>query len=78
MTKRTFLVDRRALIKQTAGVAAGALAAPMIGRTEANTIKIGMQTILSGRFAQLGTSSRNGNARSRKDQRIWWPRWPHD
>jgi branched-chain amino acid transport system substrate-binding protein len=59
MTKRTFLVDRRALIKQTAGVAAGALAAPMIGRTEANTIKIGMQTILSGRFAQLGTSSRN-------------------
>jgi branched-chain amino acid transport system substrate-binding protein len=59
VTKRTFLVDRRALIKQTAGVAAGALAAPMIGRTEANTIKIGMQTILSGRFAQLGTSSRN-------------------
>jgi branched-chain amino acid transport system substrate-binding protein len=59
MTKRTFLVDRRALIKRTAGVAVGALAAPMIGRTEANTIKIGMQTILSGRFAQLGTSSRN-------------------
>jgi branched-chain amino acid transport system substrate-binding protein len=59
MTKRMFLVDRRALIKQTAGVVAGALAAPMIGRAEANTIKIGMQTILSGRVAQLGTSSRN-------------------
>jgi branched-chain amino acid transport system substrate-binding protein len=59
MTKRKFLVDRRALIKQTAGVVAGALAAPMIGRAEANTIKIGMQTILSGRVAQLGTSSRN-------------------
>src|SRR6516162_5308410 len=59
MTKRKFLVDRRALIKQTAGVVAGALAAPMIGRAEANTIKIGMQSILSGRVAQLGTSSRN-------------------
>jgi hypothetical protein len=46
MTKRKFLVDRRALMKQTAGVVAGALAAPMIGRAEANTIKIGMQSIL--------------------------------
>jgi hypothetical protein len=53
------LVDRRAFIKQTAGVVAGTLAAPMIGRAEANTIKIGMQSILSGRVAQLGTSSRN-------------------
>ena len=59
MTKRKFLVDRRALIKQTASAVAGALAAPMIGRAEANTIKIGMQSILSGRVAQLGTSSRN-------------------
>ena len=59
MTKPKLLIDRRALIKQTAGVVAGALAAPMIGRAEANTIKIGMQSILSGRVAQLGTSSRN-------------------
>jgi branched-chain amino acid transport system substrate-binding protein len=59
MTKRKFLVDRRALIKRTAGVVAGALAAPMIGRAEAKTIKIGMQSILSGRVAQLGTSTRN-------------------
>jgi branched-chain amino acid transport system substrate-binding protein len=59
MTKRKFLVDRRALMKQTAGVVAGALAAPMIGRAGANTIKIGMQSILSGRVAQLGTSTRN-------------------
>jgi branched-chain amino acid transport system substrate-binding protein len=59
MTKRKFSVDRRALIKQTAGVIAGALTAPMIGRAEANTIKIGMQSILSGRVAQLGTSTRN-------------------
>ena len=59
MTKRKFLVDRRALMKQTSGVVAGALAAPMIGHAEANTIKIGMQSILSGRVAQLGTSTRN-------------------
>src|SRR5580698_8271071 len=46
-------------MKQTVGVVAGALGAPMIGRAEANTIKVGMQSILSGRVAQLGTSSRN-------------------
>src|SRR5580698_6411972 len=46
-------------MKQTVGVVAGALGAPMIGRAEANTIKVGMQSILSGRVAQLGTSTRN-------------------
>ena len=40
MTKRKFLVDRRALIKQTAGVVAGTLAAPMIGRAEANVSRL--------------------------------------
>ena len=40
MTKRKFLVDRRALMKQTGGVVAGALAAPMIGHAEANTVRI--------------------------------------
>src|SRR5260221_9237431 len=35
-------------------------AAPWVARAQAKTIKIGMPTILSGRVAQLGTSSRNG------------------
>src|SRR4029078_3937988 len=33
-------------------------AAPWVARAQAKTIKIGMPTILSGRVAQLGTSSR--------------------
>ena len=36
-----------------------ALAAPWVARAEANTLKIGMQSILSGPIALLGTSSRN-------------------
>jgi branched-chain amino acid transport system substrate-binding protein len=42
-------------------LAAGAasLAAPWVARAEANTLKIGMQSILSGPIALLGTSSRN-------------------
>jgi hypothetical protein len=52
-------LDRRSLIKGTTAAVAGVLAAPMIGRAQAKTIRIGMQTILSGRVAQLGTSSRN-------------------
>ena len=40
MAKRKILVDRRALIKQTAGVVAGALAAPMIGRAEATLSRL--------------------------------------
>ena len=31
-----------------------------MARAQAKTIKVGMPTILSGRVAQLGTSSRNG------------------
>jgi branched-chain amino acid transport system substrate-binding protein len=53
------MLDRRSLIKATTAAVAGVLAAPMIGRAQAKTIRIGMQTILSGRVAQLGTSSRN-------------------
>ena len=54
--------SRRAFLKATA--AAGALAtfggAPMIARGQAKApIKIGQPTILSGRVAQLGESSRN-------------------
>ena len=51
--------NRRALLKSAAAGTAAALAAPMIARAESKSIKIGMSTILSGRVAQLGTSSRN-------------------
>ncbi len=42
-------------------LAAGAagLAAPWVARAQANTLKIGMQSIMSGPIALLGTSSRN-------------------
>ncbi|WP_363323401.1 ABC transporter substrate-binding protein [uncultured Bradyrhizobium sp.] len=48
---------RRALTFFGAGVVS--LAAPHVARAEAKSVKIGMPTILSGRVAQLGTSSRN-------------------
>src|SRR3972149_3521053 len=38
---------------------AAAIGLPMISRAQAKPIRIGMPTILSGRVAQLGTSSRN-------------------
>src|SRR6516164_9799531 len=41
------------------GTGAVTFAAPWVARAEAKPIKIGMPTILSGRVAQLGTSSRN-------------------
>src|ERR671927_351881 len=41
------------------GAGAASLAAPWVARAQAKTIKVGMPTILSGRVAQLGTSSRN-------------------
>ena len=52
-------LDRRTLLKSAAASTVGLLAAPMIARSENKSIKIGMSTILSGRVAQLGTSSRN-------------------
>ena len=57
-TRRNRL-DRRTLLKGAAASTVGLLAAPMIARSEDKSIKIGMSTILSGRVAQLGTSSRN-------------------
>ena len=41
------------------GAGAMSVAAPWVARAQAKTIKIGMPTILSGRVAQLGMSSRN-------------------
>lgn len=58
-THRRSGINRRAVIKGATATAIGVIAAPMISRAQAKTIKIGMPTILSGRVAQLGTSSRN-------------------
>src|SRR6201997_3771034 len=49
-------ISRRTVL---AGGAAGLLAAPWVAKAEANTLRIGMQSILSGPIALLGTSSRN-------------------
>jgi branched-chain amino acid transport system substrate-binding protein len=52
--------DRRRFIKAAgAVVATSALGFPLIARAQNNPIKIGMPTILSGRVAQLGISSKN-------------------
>jgi branched-chain amino acid transport system substrate-binding protein len=51
--------NRRTLLKGAAAGTVGILAAPMVARAESKSIKVGMTTILSGRVAQLGTSSRN-------------------
>lgn len=51
-------MSRRAVLALSAG-AAGLMAAPWVARAQAKAIKVGMPTILSGRVAQLGTSSRN-------------------
>jgi branched-chain amino acid transport system substrate-binding protein len=56
--RRNYL-NRRALLKSAAASTLGVLAAPMVARAESKSIKIGMSTILSGRVAQLGTSTRN-------------------
>lgn len=50
---------RRQLLKGAGAAAIGALAFPMISRAQGKPIKIGVPTILSGRVAQLGISSRN-------------------
>lgn len=53
-------LKRRDLIKATAALSATAgLGFPFISRAEGKPIKIGVPTILSGRVAQLGISSRN-------------------
>jgi branched-chain amino acid transport system substrate-binding protein len=59
VTHRRSGISRRAVVKGATATAIGVIATPMISRAQAKTIKIGMPTILSGRVAQLGTSSRN-------------------
>lgn len=60
-THRRSGINRRAVVKGATATAVGVFAMPMISRVQTKTIKIGMPTILSGRIAQLGTSSRNGD-----------------
>src|SRR5579872_1772145 len=50
------VITRRTML---AGSAASLLASPWVARAQANTLRIGMQSILSGPIALLGTSSRN-------------------
>ena len=53
-------IARRRFLKSASALGgAVALDFPMISRAQAQTIRVGMPTILSGRVAQLGTSSRN-------------------
>lgn len=59
-TKET-LKNRRGFIKAASAVtAATGIGFPYISRAQDKPIRIGMPTILSGRVAQLGISSRNG------------------
>jgi branched-chain amino acid transport system substrate-binding protein len=55
----THPVSRRSLIGMTASAAVLTMAAPWVVRAQSKSVRIGMPTILSGRVAQLGTSSRN-------------------
>lgn len=59
MTQKMKPVNRRSVLKGAAASAAAVLATPHIAGAQAKVLKIGMPTILSGRVAQLGTSSRN-------------------
>src|SRR6185312_11428019 len=51
------IITRRTML---AGGTASLLAAPWVARAQAKTLRIGMQSILSGPIALLGTSSRAG------------------
>ena len=60
MTKsRKSGISRRSALALMGGTAV-TFATPWVAGAQAKTIKVGMPTILSGRVAQLGTSSRNG------------------
>jgi|GEM_PF-6980256 len=59
MSRKKIYVDRRTVLKGAATGAAATLFAPNIVTAQSKKMRIGMPTILSGRVAQLGTSSRN-------------------
>ena len=54
------ILRRRTVLAGAAAGAAGALSMPWVARADANVLKIGIPTILSGPIALLGTSSRGG------------------
>lgn len=63
MSEKTNSISRRGLLKGASAIAgvAGVTAVtgfPYVARAQANTIRVGMPTILSGRVAILGTTSR--------------------
>lgn len=61
MSKTTGGIGRRTFIGGTiASVGVAITGFPHVARAQAKTIKVGMPTILSGRVALLGTSSRAG------------------
>ena len=60
MSRKKVHLDRRTVLKGAAAGAAATLFAPNIVTAQTKMVRIGMPTILSGRVAQLGTSSRNG------------------
>lgn len=60
MTSSKKGMNRRTVLGIAVGGAVVVVANPWVARAQTKTIKIGMPTILSGRVAQLGTSSRNG------------------
>lgn len=61
MSKTTGGIGRRTFIGGTIAIAGVAITGfPHVARAQAKTIKVGMPTILSGRVALLGTSSRAG------------------
>src|SRR5213083_1810175 len=58
--KKTSLGKRRSFIKAAGALtAASGLGFPFISRADDKPIRVGVPTILSGRVAQLGISSRN-------------------
>ncbi|MCL4764952.1 MAG: ABC transporter substrate-binding protein [Hyphomicrobiaceae bacterium] len=59
MARKRVHLDRRTVLKGAAAGAAATLFAPNIVTAQSKAIRVGMPTILSGRVAQLGTSSRN-------------------
>src|SRR5215470_18423694 len=56
---KSALRKRLAFIQAASALSAASLGFPFISRAEDKPIKIGVPTILSGRVAQLGISSRN-------------------
>lgn len=57
--KKRTLTNRRGFIKAASAVTAAGIGFPFVSRAQNKTIRIGVPTILSGRVAQLGISSRN-------------------